>query len=84
MKGYPVTKLEEKMGEISKLAIKRIIRDTGARASRSAARELARAVEEIAREIAERSKWLAEHAGRQTVKEKDIRLAVKEWRARTL
>lgn len=72
------------MGEISKLAIKRIIRDTGARASRNAARELARAVEEIAREIAERSKWLAEHAGRQTVKEKDIRLAVKEWRSRTL
>ncbi len=72
------------MGEISKPAIKRIIRDTGARASRGAARELAHAVEEIAREIAERSKWLAEHAGRQTVKEKDVRLAVKEWRSRSL
>jgi histone H3/H4 len=41
-------------------------------------------VEEIAREIAERSKWLAEHAGRQTVKEKDVRLAVKEWRSHSL
>jgi histone H3/H4 len=72
------------MGELSKLALKRIIRDTGARASRGAARELARSVEEIARELAERSKWLAEHAGRQTVKEKDVRLAVKEWRSRSL
>jgi histone H3/H4 len=72
------------MGELSKLALKRIIRDTGARASRGATRELARSVEEIAREIAERSKWLAEHAGRQTVKEKDVRLAVKEWRLHSL
>ena len=72
------------MGEISKLAIKRIIRDTGARASRGACRELARSVEEIAREIADRSKWLAEHAGIQTVKDKDVRLAVKEWRSRSL
>ncbi len=72
------------MGEISKLAIKRIIRDTGARASRGACRELARALEDIAREIADRSKWLAEHAGRQTVKDKDVRLAVKEWRSRNL
>jgi histone H3/H4 len=76
--------MEWKMGELSKLALKRIIRDTGARASRGAARELARAVEEIAREIAGRSKWLAEHAGRQTVKEKDVRLALKEWRSRNL
>ena len=50
------------MGELSTLALKRIIRETGARASRKAARELARSVEEIAREIAERSKDLAEHA----------------------
>lgn len=68
------------MGELSKLALKRIIRDTGA--SRGAARELAKSVEEIAREIAERSKWLAEHAGRRTVKDRDVRLAVKEWRSR--
>lgn len=70
------------MGEISTLALKKIIRETGARASRKAARELARAVEEIAREIAERSKDLAEHAGRRTIKDKDIWLAVREWRSR--
>ncbi|MGB3860986.1 MAG: histone [Candidatus Aminicenantaceae bacterium] len=70
------------MGELPTLALKRIIKDTGARASRRAARELARSVEEIAREIAERSKDLAEHAGRRTVKDKDVILAVKEWRSR--
>lgn len=70
------------MGELSILAFKRILRDTGARASEGAAKELARAVEEFARDIAERSKTLAGHAKRQTVKEEDIRLAVKEWRYR--
>ena len=33
-------------------------------------------------EIAERSRDLAEHAGRRTVKDTDVRLAVKEWRSR--
>ncbi|MGD9347530.1 MAG: NFYB/HAP3 family transcription factor subunit [Candidatus Aminicenantes bacterium] len=70
------------MGELSTPALKRMIRETGARASRKAARELARALEEIAREIAERSKDLAEHAGRRTVRDKDVMLAVKEWRSR--
>jgi histone H3/H4 len=70
------------MGELPILAFKRILRETGARASEGAAKELARAVEEMAREIAERGKALAEHAGRQTVKERDIRLAAKEWRSR--
>ncbi|NVM54924.1 MAG: NFYB/HAP3 family transcription factor subunit [Candidatus Helarchaeota archaeon] len=70
------------MKELSILAFKRIIRQAGARASDEAARELARLVEEMAREIAELSKTLAEHAGRQTVKEKDVQVAVKEWKAR--
>ena len=70
------------MKKLSILAFKRIIRQTGARASDGAAKELARSIEEIAREIAELSKTLAEHAGRQTVKEKDIQVAVKEWRSR--
>jgi histone H3/H4 len=70
------------MSELSILAFKRILRETGARASEGAAKELARAVEEMAREIAGRSKALAEHAGRQTVKERDVRLAAKEWRSR--
>ena len=70
------------MGEFSARALRRIIKETGARASRKAARELALSVEEIAREIAERSRDLAEHAGRRTVKDTDVRLAVKEWRSR--
>jgi len=70
------------MGEFSARALRRIIRETGARASRRAARELALSVEDIAREIAERSRDLAEHAGRRTVKDTDVRLAVKEWRSR--
>jgi histone H3/H4 len=69
------------MSELSTSALKRIIKDTGARASRKAAKELARSVEEIARDIAERSKDFAEHAGRRTVKDKDIRLAVREWKS---
>jgi len=74
--------MELKMGELSILAFKRILRETGARASERAARELARAVEEIARVIAEHSKEHAKLAKRHTVKEEDIRLAVKEWRSR--
>jgi histone H3/H4 len=69
------------MSELSISAFRRIIKDTGARGSRGAARELARTVEEIAREIAERSKMLAEHTGRRTIKDKDIRLAVREWKS---
>jgi histone H3/H4 len=68
------------MNELSVRALKRVIRETGARQSRGAARELARSLEEIAEEIAERSKLLAEHAGRRTIKDKDIRLAVKDWK----
>jgi histone H3/H4 len=68
------------MNELSVRALKRVIRETGARPSRGAARELARSLEDIAWEIAERSQALAEHAGRRTVKDKDIRLAVKDWR----
>ena len=34
----------------------------------------------IARKIAERSKTLADHAGRRTIKGKDIKLAVDEWK----
>ncbi len=68
------------MNELSIRALKRVIRETGARPSRGAARELARSLEEIAWEIADRSKLLAEHAGRRTVKDKDVRLAVKDWK----
>ena len=69
------------MSKISISAIKEILKSTGARASDEGARELARAVEEIARKIAERSKTLAEHAGRKTIKDKDVKLAVTEWKS---
>lgn len=70
------------MSELSILAFKRIIRQTGARASYGAARELARSIEEIARELAERGKTLAFHSERKTVKEKDIKQAVRELLSR--
>ncbi|MFB0562954.1 MAG: histone [Candidatus Lokiarchaeia archaeon] len=70
------------MKELSILAFKRIIRQTGARASEGAARELARSIEEIARELAERGKTLAFHSERKTVKEKDIKQAVRELLSR--
>lgn len=70
------------MKELSILAFKRIIRETGARASDGAARELARSIEEIARELAERGKTLAFHSERKTVKEKDIKQAVRELLSR--
>jgi len=59
-----------------------MIKETFGTSDSSSRRELARSVEEIAREIAERSKDLAEHAGRRTVKDRDVMLAVKEWRSR--
>ena len=68
------------MNELTVRALKKIIRETGARPSRGAARELARSLQDIAWEIAERSQVLAEHAGRRIVKDKDIRLAVKDWK----
>jgi histone H3/H4 len=68
------------MGALSTRALRRIIRETGARAGWRAARELELSLEEIAWDLAERSRLLAEHAGRRTVKEKDIRMALKEWK----
>jgi histone H3/H4 len=72
--------METKMSKISISALKEILKSTGARSSDEGARELARAVEEIARKIAERSKTLAEHAGRKTIKAKDIKLALDDWK----
>jgi histone H3/H4 len=68
------------MGALSTRALRRMIRDTGARAGRRAARELELSLEEIAWDLAERGRLLVEHAGRLTVKDKDIRMALKEWK----
>lgn len=66
------------MTELPVAAVDRIIRKAGARrVSESAARELAEVLEEYALEIASEASELAEHAGRKTVRDTDIRLAAK-------
>ncbi|KXA88990.1 histone [candidate division MSBL1 archaeon SCGC-AAA259I09] len=66
------------MSELPIAAVDRIIRKAGARrVSESAARELAEVLEEYALEIAEEAAELADHAGRKTVRDTDIRLAGK-------
>lgn len=66
------------MSKISISALKEILKSTGARASDEGAKELARAVEEITRKIAERSKMLANHSSRKTIKAKDVKQAVSD------
>ena len=63
--------------------VERVIRDAGAdRVSEGASIELAKVLEEFGLEVSREAIELAKHAGRSTVKEEDIRLAVtriKEW-----
>lgn len=42
--------------------------------------ELGLSLGEIVWNLAEKSRLLAEHAGRRTVKDRDIRMALKEWK----
>lgn len=66
------------MVEIPVSAADRILRKAGAkRVSVGAARAMAEIIEERAIEIASEAVKLAEHAGRKTVRDVDIRLAVK-------
>lgn len=66
------------MSELPIAAVDRIIRKAGARrVSESAAKELAEVLEERALEIASEASEYAEHAGRKTVRDSDIRLAAK-------
>ena len=59
-------------------AMDKIMRDAGApRVSDDAKEVLAQILEERGRQISAEAKRLAEHAGRKTVTDKDIRLAVK-------
>lgn len=68
-----------KKGFLSHNAMDKIMREAGAfRVSDEAKVALAEALEQKAMEISTEAKRLAEHAGRKTVTEKDIRLAVKE------
>ncbi|WP_129598414.1 histone family protein [Methanohalophilus profundi] len=55
----------------------RVIREAGAeRISESASEELARILEEYGMKISNEAIALARHAGRKTVKEEDIKMAV--------
>lgn len=61
--------------------VERIIRNAGAaRVSESAGIELAKVLENIGLEISREAIALAKHAGRTTVKEEDIRLAITRTR----
>lgn len=64
------------MTELPVAAVDRIIRKAGARrVSEGAAEALAEVLEEQALSIASEASRLAEHAGRKTVRDVDIRLA---------
>lgn len=66
------------MAELPIAAVDRIIRKAGAqRVSESAAEELAEILEEKGVEIGSEAAELAEHAGRKTVRDEDIRLAAR-------
>ena len=63
---------------LSQNAMDRLLREAGAlRVSDSASQALSEALEEIALKIGQEAKKFAEHAGRKTVTEKDIKLATK-------
>ncbi len=60
-------------------AMEKILKDCGAeRVSETAKVAMKNVLEEIADQIAEKSVQLARHAGRTTVKDRDIKLALKE------
>lgn len=63
---------------LSLSAMDKIIRQAGAyRVSDKAKESMAEALEEQGKDLAREAKKLAEHAGRRTVTEKDIKLAIK-------
>ncbi|KXA97352.1 histone [candidate division MSBL1 archaeon SCGC-AAA259I09] len=67
------------MAELPLAAVERVIRRAGAeRVSKSAAEELSKVLEEKALEIASEANTLTEHAGRKTVRDEDIRLAIRK------
>ncbi|KXB01188.1 histone [candidate division MSBL1 archaeon SCGC-AAA259O05] len=66
------------MAELPIAAVDRIIRKAGGqRVSKSAAEELAEILEDKGAKIAGEAAELSEHAGRKTVRDEDIRLAVR-------
>ena len=66
------------MGELPIAAIDRIIRkSSGLRVSEGAAKVLADHLEEVGMKIAQEASLYSKHAGRKTVVDDDIRLALK-------
>tara|TARA_Y100000310_G_C20474220_1_gene711581 strand:- start:163 stop:369 length:207 start_codon:yes stop_codon:yes gene_type:complete len=66
------------MGVLSRNAMDKLLRQAGKiRVSHPAKQALAGVLEEQALEIAREAKKYAEHAGRRTITDKDVRLAVK-------
>ena len=66
-------------GTLPLAAMEKILKNNGAsRVSADAKEALRDTLEEIATEIAEKSSLIAKHAGRTTVKARDIKLAVRK------
>ena len=67
------------MSELPVAAVDRIIRKaSGIRVSESAAKELAVHLEEVGMKVAQEASLYSKHAGRKTVTDEDIRLALKK------
>lgn len=67
------------MTELPIAAVDRIIRkSSGLRVSETAAKELAVHLEEVGMKISQEASLYAKHAGRKTVTDEDIRLALKK------
>ena len=68
------------MGEFPALPFERLLKKAGAkRVSAGAAEELAKIMEDKIAKIAEEAVLLAEHAGRKTIIDEDVRLAKKKF-----
>jgi len=66
------------MAKLPVAPVAKILKEAGAeRVSEKAAKALVEALEEIAMEIAKGAVELAKHANRKTVKEEDVRMALK-------
>lgn len=67
------------MSELPLAAVDRIIRKaTGIRVSESAAKELSAYLEDEGMRVSQQAAVLSKHAGRKTVTDEDIRLALKK------
>jgi len=67
------------LGELPLAAVDRIIRKaTGVRVSENAAKELSVFLEEEGMKVAQQASIFSKHAGRKTITDEDIRLALKK------